>query len=98
MRSGLFALAVILTMLGTLGRVEAGAWQEFHQAYPKAVEAVESASLGDERKGELLNMLEAGKKINAKSALESNRRKAKKIAAEAMSILNQVMKIVGDEG
>ena len=43
-------------------------------------------------------MLEAGKKINYKSAIESNKRKAKKITDEAMAILNNVLNIVKSEG
>ena len=43
-------------------------------------------------------MLEAGKKTNAESAMQGNQRKARKLADEAMSILNKVMNIVDSGG
>ncbi len=104
MRRILFVFEMILTIFGALAQADArGAgdpetWFRFRDAYPKAVTAVQNSSLGDERKRELLNMLEAGKKINYKSAIESNKRKAKKITDEAMVILNNVLNIVKSEG
>lgn len=98
MRGVLLAMAVGLMLFGTLGQAHADPWWNYRDAYPKAVQAVQNSSLGDARKQELLNMLEAGKKINYKSAMEQNRRKATEIADEAMSILNNVMKIVEAEG
>ncbi len=104
MRRILFVFAMILTIFGALAQADArGAgdpetWFRFRDAYPKAVAAVQNSSLGDERKLELLNMLEAGKKTNTESAMQGNKRKAKKLADEAMSILDKVMKIVDAEG
>ncbi len=98
MRGVLLVVAVVVMTLGTLGQADADPWWKYRDAYPKAVTAVQNSSLGDERKQELLNMLEAGKKINYKSAMEQNRRKATKITNEAMAILNNVLKIVKTEG
>jgi hypothetical protein len=98
MRGIILVVAVVLMTLGTLGQADADPWWQYRDAYPKAVMAVQNSSLGDERKQELLNMLEAGKKINYKSAIESNKRKAKKITKEAMAILNNVLNIVKTEG
>ncbi len=98
MRGALLVVAVVLMTLGTLGQADADPWWQYRDALPKAVMAVQNSSLGDERKQELLNMLEAGKKINLKSAMESNKRKAKKITKEAMAILNNVLNIVKSEG
>jgi hypothetical protein len=94
---------MILTIFGALAQMDARGggdpetWQRFYNAYPKAVAAVQNSSLGDERKRELLNMLEAGKKTNTVSAMQGNKRKAKKLADESMSILDKVMKIVDAE-
>ncbi len=98
MRGVLLVVAVVLMTLGSLGQADADPWWKYRDALPKAVMAVQTSSLGDERKQELLNMLEAGKKINYKSAIESNKRKAKKITDEAMAILNNVLDIVKSEG
>ena len=98
MRGVLLVVAVVLMTLGSLGQADADPWWTYRDALPKAVMAVQNSSLGDERKQELLNMLEAGKKINYKSAIESNKRKAKKITDEAMVILNNVLNIVKSEG
>ncbi len=95
---------MILTIFGALAQADArGAgdpetWRRFSNAYPKAVAAVQNSSLGDERKRQLLNMLEAGKKTNAESAMQGNQRRARKLADEAMSILNNVMNIVDSGG
>ena len=98
MRGVLLVVAVVLMTLGTLGGADADPWWKYRDAYSKAVTAVQNSPLGDERKQELLNMLEAGKKINYKSAMERNKRKATKIADEAMAILNNVLNIVKTEG
>ena len=63
-----------------------------------AVEAVQDSQLPTERKAELLNLLDTGRKKFAKSEVESNRRRARKYVEEAMSILNDVMNIVEAEG
>ena len=98
MRGVLLVVAVVLMTLGSVGRADADPWWQYRDALPKAVIVVQNSSLGDERKQELLNMLEAGKKINYKSAMERNKRKAKKITKEAMAILNEVLNIVKTEG
>ena len=65
-------------------------------AFNRAVEAVQTAGLGQEKETQLLNMLEQGRKVYAKSRIENNRRQAAAYEAEAMSILEQVTAIVAD--
>ncbi|MFQ5955145.1 MAG: hypothetical protein ACE5JZ_08795 [Kiloniellales bacterium] len=71
---------------------------QFKIVYERAAESIQNASLGEEQEKQLLSMLEEGRKMYAKSRIENNRRKAEQYVAEAISILDQVTKILGDEG
>lgn len=93
-----FAVDAVVSAATVSSLVSGDPWRRFNEAYPKAVRAVQNASLSGEKKKELLNMLEIGKKINTKSAAATDRKQAKKYADEAMSILNEVTKIVESKG